>query len=72
MRNWWRRSLVLLAIVLVAALAMRPHLTFAHPHPHDGPEDTEAPEIDPGLVIAGLGIASAATALIWEKVRRRK
>ena len=76
MSTSWRRSLLLVAMVLVAALAMRPHLAFAHPdHPqphHDDPLIPAAPEIDPGLAIAGLGAAGAVTALISEKVRRRK
>ena len=59
MRNW---SVV--AIVLVTALAVS-HAAFATAGP-------PAPEIDPAMAIAGLGLAASAGAIIWERLRRRK
>lgn len=62
MRNWRNASVV--AIVLVTALAVS-HAAFAAEVP-------PAPEIDPAMAFAGLGVAGTAAALIWEGLRSRK
>ena len=59
----WRRAIAV-AIVLVTALATS-HAVFAV-------ETPPAPEIDPAMAVAGLGLAGGAAAIIWERLRGRK
>ena len=62
MINW--RSASVVAIVMVTALATS-HAAFAV-------ETPPAPEIDPSMAVAGLGVAAGAAAIIWERLRSRK
>jgi len=66
MRNW-ERSLFVSAIVLGAALGGSHTAAIA-----DSMLPPPAPEIDPTMVVAGLGVAGGAIALIWERLRRRR
>ena len=66
MRNW-ERSLFVSAIVLGAALGVSHTAAIA-----DSMLPPPAPEIDPTMVVAGLGVAGGAIALIWERLRRRR
>ena len=61
------KNMSVVAIVLVTALAVS-HSAFA------GQVTTPpgAPEMDPAMAIAGLGLAGGAAALIWERLRSRK
>jgi len=62
MKNWLC-SLFVVATLVVTALAV-PHPAFAYV--------TQAPEVDPSMVVAGLGVAGGAGVLIWERLRRRR
>ena len=43
---------------------------FAHPgHWHGGPHGT--PELDPGMIVQGLGILAGTVLVLTERVRRR-
>ena len=66
MRNWLERSLLVAAIVLGAALAVSHTASAVTTIP------PPAPEIDPAMLVAGLGVAGGAGALIWERLRRRR
>jgi len=65
MRNF-SRSLFLITALVVTALALSLSAAFASEVP------PPAPEIDPGMLVAGLGAAGGAGALIWERLRRRR
>ena len=66
MNRKWSRILLSLMVVFVALTASK--LAFAGvvtPPPR-------VPEIDPALAISGLALVGAASALVLERVRRRR
>ena len=65
MTNWLERSLLVMAIVLGAGLAISHTASAVTSIP-------SAPEIDPTMAVAGLGLAGGAAAIIWERLRSRK
>ena len=71
MRNWRNKS-ELVAIVLVTAVAAALSLSHGAFAITSVVLPPPAPEIDPSMAIAGLGVAGGAAALIWESLRRRK